>query len=151
MFQENEKIIKNGRIIVQSLSHHNPEREDFEDHVVYIFNYAVCIGCFAFFVGIITALILANIFYFTIVNLINLPIIFSFFVFCCSSSILQYSIQIIKKKAIKNRLLKFIIRFLFPFGSIILIFKNPILGFPLAISTGYLIIYIRKIKNKILL
>jgi len=151
MFQEKKKITKNGRIIVQSLAHHNPEREDFEDHVLYIFNYAVCIGCFAFFVGIITALILANIFYFTIANLIGLPLILSFFVFCGSSSILQYFIQIIKKKALKNRLLKFIIRFLFPFGSVILIFKNPILGFPLAISTGYLIIYIRKIKNKILL
>ena len=150
MFQE-KKITKNGRIIVQSLAHHNPEREDFEDHVMYIFNYAVCIGCFAFFVGFITALIVANIFYVTIANLIGLPIILSFFVFCSSSSIFQYSIQIIKKKALKNRLLKFIIRFLFPFGSVILIFKNPILGFPLAISTGYLIIYIRKIKNKILL
>ena len=150
MFQE-KKITKNGRIIVQSLAHHNPEREDFEDHVMYIFNYAVCIGCFAFFVGFITALIVANIFYVTIANLIGLPIILSFFVFCSSSSIFQYSIQIIKKKALKNRLLKFIMRFLFPFGSVILIFKNPILGFPLAISTGYLIIYIRKIKNKILL
>ena len=39
---------KDKRIILNWLAHHDPERDDFEDHVFYIFNHAICIGCFAF-------------------------------------------------------------------------------------------------------
>ena len=151
MVYQKERIKKNGRIIIHSLAHHNPEHVDFGDHVFYLFNHALCIGCFAFLLGTVVALILGNIFYFSIVYFIDLPIVILFFVFCWISSILQYSLQIIKKRALKNRLIKFIIRFLYPLGSIILIFKFPILGFILAIPAGYLIIYIRKIKNRILM
>jgi len=65
-------------------------------------------------------------------------------------SIFQYGIQIIRKKPLKNRIIKFTCRFLYPVGSIIFIFKSPIWGFALAIPAGYVIIYIRKIKNKTL-
>ena len=52
------------------------------------------------------------------------------------------------KKPLKNRAVKFLIRFLYPIGSIILIFKSPLLGFLLAVPAGYTIVLIRKVKNK---
>ena len=66
---------KNQRIIISWLAHHNPNRRDFNDHVIYIFNYAICIGCFSFFLGVAVALIISNIFYYFIINFITLPII----------------------------------------------------------------------------
>ena len=150
MSNQSNKIEKNGRIIIQRLAHHNPEREDFGDHVFYLFNYAFCIGCFAFLFGVVIALIFNNLFYFYIINFIDLSIIITFFIICWLPSLLQYSIQIIRKTALRNRLLKFIIRFLFPVGGIIFIFKSPLLGFPCMFAAGYFIIYIRRIKERIL-
>ena len=143
-----EDIHKNKRIIIRRLAHHSPNREDFEDHVFYLFNYALCIGCFAFLFGTTIALIIGNLFYIYIVNYISLLAIFIFASFCWIASILQYSLQIFTKKPLKNRTVKFLIRMLYPLGSIILIFKNPILGLSIAIPAGYLIVYIRKIKER---
>ncbi|MFW9829862.1 MAG: hypothetical protein ACFFEY_20000, partial [Candidatus Thorarchaeota archaeon] len=67
---------------------------------------------------------------------------------CWIPSIFQYLIQILKKKPLRNRALKFIIRFLYSIGSILFIFRSPLWGFSLSIPAGYLIIYIRKIKKK---
>ena len=142
---------KDKKTIVDWLAHHDPKRDDFNDHVFYIFNYAVCIGCFAFLLGATFALIIGNLFYYYIVNSISLPIILMIFFICWIPSIFQYLIQIIRKKLLKNRLIKFICRFLYPIGSIIFIFKSPIWGFALSIPAGYVIIYIRKIKNKTLI
>ncbi|MFX1438360.1 MAG: hypothetical protein ACFFAA_14385 [Promethearchaeota archaeon] len=142
---------KDNKVILNWLAHHNPNREDFKDHVFYIFNYAVCIGCFAFVLGATIALILCNIFYTYIVNFISFPVILSFFLICWIPSIFQYSIQIVRKKPFKNRVTKFTIRFLFPIGGIFLIFKSPLLGFITAIPAGYFIVFIRKIKNKALM
>ena len=75
MLKQDDRVEKNGRIIIHRLAHHNPEREDFEDHVFYMFNHAFCIGCFAFLFGVIIALIISNLFYFFIVNFIDLSII----------------------------------------------------------------------------
>ena len=76
-------IQKNGlpkdKIIISWLAHHNPERDDFDNHVFYIFKYAVCIGCFAFALGAIIGLILGNLFYYFIVEHINFLIILIFF------------------------------------------------------------------------
>ena len=148
MANRNEKFEKNGRIIIQRFAHHNPERDDFGDHVFYLFHHAFCIGCSAFLLGTIVSLILGNLFYYYIVLFIDFTLIMVFFIICWMSSILQYSFQIIKQRALKNRTLKFIIRFLYPLGSIILIFKSPIIGLILAIPAGYAIVYIRKIKEK---
>jgi len=73
--------------------------------------------------------------------------------FCWIPSILQYSIQIAQNKPFKNRKIKFLCRFLYPIGSIILIFKTPFWGLGISIATGYMIIVVRKIfyKNKTLL
>ncbi|MHA2009387.1 MAG: hypothetical protein ACW99E_20650, partial [Promethearchaeota archaeon] len=60
----------------------------------------------------------------------------------------QYLIQIIRKKPLKNRQIKFLIRFLYPLGSLVFIFKSPIWGLIVSIPAGYLIIYVRKIKIK---
>ncbi|MFX0141467.1 MAG: hypothetical protein ACFFDN_47960 [Candidatus Hodarchaeota archaeon] len=146
--QKNDQ--KNEKVIIHWLAHHNPAREDFNDHVFYIFKHAICIGCFAFVLGGILGLVIGNIFYYYIINFINLPIILMIFFFCLIPSILQYLVQIIRKKPMRNRGMKFLIRFLYPIGSIIFIFKSPLWGFCLSIPAGYLIIYIRKIKNRIL-
>ena len=50
------------KVIINWLAHHNPNRNDFDDHVIYIFNHAVCLGCFAFLLGATVALIIGNIF-----------------------------------------------------------------------------------------
>jgi hypothetical protein len=52
------------------------------------------------------------------------------------------------KKPLKNRAIKFLIRFLYPVGSIIFIFSSPLWGFLLAVPAGYAIVLIRKVKNK---
>jgi len=151
MHSQKEDLQKNNKIIIPWLAHHNPERDDFDDHVFYIFNHAICIGCFAFVLGATIALILGNLFYYYIIDFISLPIILMIFFFCWIPSILQYSIQIIRKEPFKNRIIKFLIRLLYPIGSIIFIFKSPIWGFGISVPAGYLIIYIRKIKNKTLI
>ncbi|MFW9942932.1 MAG: hypothetical protein ACFFFT_17990 [Candidatus Thorarchaeota archaeon] len=150
MHHQKDKIQKDNKIIIPWLAHHNPERDDFDDHVFYIFNYAICIGCFAFALGAIIGLILGNLFYYFIIVYITFPIILIIFFFCWIPSILQYSIQIFRKKPLKNRVVKFIIRLLYPIGSIIFIFKSPILGFVIAVPAGYIIVYIRKFKIKAL-
>lgn len=144
-------IIKNNKVIIDWLAHHNPQREDFDDHVFYIFNYAVCIGCFAFVLGAVIALILCNLFYTYIVNSIGFVFVLTFFFICWIPSLLQYSIQIITKKSFRNRVIKFTSRILFPIGGIFLIFKSPILGFSISIPAGYFIVFIRKLKNKALI
>ena len=151
MHGQKDDLRKKERIIINWLAHHSPNREDFNDHVFYIFNRAVCIGCFSFFLGATSALIIGNLFYYYIIDLISLPIILTFFFVCWFPSILQYSIQTIRKKPIKNRAIKFLIRFLYPLGSIIYIFKSPLWGLGISIIAGYLIIFIRKIKNKTLI
>lgn len=148
MQNQKEEFQKDKRIILTWLAHHDPERDDFDDHIFYIFNYTVCIGCFAFLLGATIALIIGNIFYYFIVNFISLPIIILVFFLCWIPSIFQYLIQILKKKPLRNRALKFIIRFLYSIGSILFIFRSPLWGFSLSIPAGYLIIYIRKIKKK---
>ncbi|MFW9999183.1 MAG: hypothetical protein ACFE9Q_05105 [Candidatus Hodarchaeota archaeon] len=148
MHNEKEDIQEDKRIIINWLAHHNPNRPDFNDHVLYIFNLAICIGCFSFGLGAVLALVFCNIFYFYIINFINLPIILTIFLVCWIPSILQYSIQIMRKKAFRNRKIKFLIRFLYPIGSIILIFKTPFWGLGISIPAGYMIIVIRKIFYK---
>lgn len=148
MSNQKEELQKDDKIIISWLAHHNPEREDFDDHVFYIFNYAICIGCFAFFLGVTIALILGNLFYYLIIEFISFPIILMIFFICWIPSILQYLIQIIRKKPFTNRIIKFFIRLLYPIGSIVFIFKSPIWGFAIAVPAGYFIIYIRKVKNK---
>ncbi len=141
---------KDKKVIISWLAHHDPKRNDFNDHVIYVVNHAICIGCFAFFLGTVVALILSNLFYNYIINFFSLPIILMFFFICWTPSILQYSIQIMRKKPFKNRTIKFLIRFLYPVGSIIFIFKSPLWGFGLAVPAGYFILYIRKLKDKTL-
>ena len=143
--------IKDDKVILNWLAHHNPNREDFNDHVFYIFNYAVCIGCFSFFFGVIVALLLGNIFYYYIINFVSFSIMLIFFFICWLPSIFQYSIQTIKNQPLKNRKLKFLFRFSYPIGSILFIFKSPLWGFTLSIPAGLLIIVVRKIyyRNKI--
>ncbi|MCK4379868.1 MAG: hypothetical protein KAW51_01940, partial [Candidatus Lokiarchaeota archaeon] len=99
--------LQKDKKIIHWLAHHNPKRDDFDDHVFYIFNYAVCIGCFAFTLGATVALIIGNIFYYSIVNFIGLPIFLMIFLVCWIPSIFQYTIQIIRKKPLKNRTVKF--------------------------------------------
>jgi len=137
--------------IIHWLAHHNPKREDFNEHVFFIFNYAICIGCFAFALGAAITLIISNIFYYYIVNFISFPIFLIIFLICWVPSIFQYGIQIITKKPLRNRIIKFICRVLYPIGSILLIFKSPLWGFVISIPAGYLIIIIRKKKNKTLI
>ncbi|MFX1479820.1 MAG: hypothetical protein ACFFCI_17015, partial [Promethearchaeota archaeon] len=144
MKEQKQNFRKDNKIIISWLAHHNPNRNDFDDHVIYIFNRAVCIGCFAFALGATVALIFCNIFYFFIINFISLPIIVSIFLICWLPSIVQYSIQFIRTKPLKNRKIKFLSRFLYPIGSIILIFKTPFWGLGISILAGYLIIVIRK-------
>jgi len=143
MLKKNEKAI-----VINWLAHHNPERNDFNNHIFYLFNYTFCIGCFSFLFGVIVALITANLFYSSIVSFISFPLALVMFFICWIPSILQYSIQIMVKKPLKNRVIKFLIRFLYPVGSIIFIFKSPLWGFVIAIPAGYAIILIRKVKNK---
>jgi len=107
MLKKNEKVI-----VIRQLAHHNPERDDFNNHIFYLFNYAFCIGCFSFLFGVIIALITANLFYFYIVRFISFPIVLAMFLICWIPSIFQYSIQIMTKKPLKNRAIKFLIRFL---------------------------------------
>ncbi|MHA1985681.1 MAG: hypothetical protein ACW98D_03485 [Promethearchaeota archaeon] len=139
---------KDKKVIIPWLAHHDPNRNDFNDHVMYIFNHAICIGCFAFILGTTIALLLGNLFYNSIINFFSLQLILTFFFICWIPSIIQYSIQIIRKKPLKNRTIKFLSRFLYPLGSIIFIFKSPLWGFGLAIPAGYIILYIRKVKEK---
>jgi len=139
---------KEDSIVIHWLAHHNPEREDFNHHVFYLFNYAFCIGCFSFLLGVIVALIAANLFYYSIVSFISFPVALAMFLTCWIPSIFQYLIQIKTKKPLKNRAIKFLIRFLYPIGSIIFIFNSPLWGFLLAIPAGYAIVLIRKVKNK---
>ncbi|MGB5910011.1 MAG: hypothetical protein WBH31_02340 [Promethearchaeia archaeon] len=148
MQPQKEELQKDERIILTWLAHHDPGRDDFDEHVFYIFNYAVCIGCFAFLLGATIAIIIANIFYYFIVNFISLSIIFLVFFMCWLPSIFQYWIQIARKRPLRNRAIKFFIRFLYPIGSFLLIFKSPLWGFGFSIPAGYLIIYIRKMKKK---
>ena len=143
MQQKNEKSI-----VIHWLAHHNPERGDFNNHVFYLFNRAICIGCLSFLLGVIAALITGNLFYSYIVSLISFPIVLAMFFICWIPSILQYSIQIVTKKPLKNRAIKFLIRFLYPIGSIIFIFHSPLWGFLLAVPAGYAIVLIRKVKNR---
>jgi hypothetical protein len=150
MRSQKEILLKDNKVIINWLAHHNPHREDFNDHVLYLFKYAFCIGCFAFVLGATIALIISNIFYSYIVNTITFPFIFNFFLICWIPSILQYSIQILSKKSLRNRVVKFTCRFLFPIGSIFLIFKAPLLGFSISIPAGYFIVFIRRIKNKVI-
>lgn len=82
MHSQKGELQKDKRIIINWLAHHDPKRDDFNDHVFYIFNYAVCIGCFAFLMGATFSLIIGNIFYYFIVNFISLPIIFLVFFLC---------------------------------------------------------------------
>ena len=140
--------LKDEKVIVNWLAHHNPNREDFDDHVFYIFKYAICIGCFAFLLGAIIALIVSNLFYNYIVNFISFPTLLIFFLICWLPSIVQYSIQIARKISLTNRIIKFTSRILYPIGSILLIFKSPLWGFIISVPAGYFIIIIRKIKNK---
>ena len=149
--QHQKDDLQKDKKLIHFLAHHNPKRDDFDDHVFYILNYAVCIGCFAFALGAIFALIIGNVFYYYIVNSISLPIILMVFLVCWIPSIIQYTIQITRKKSLKNRTVKFICRVLYPIGSILLIFKFPLLGFVISIPAGYLIIIIRNKKNKTLI
>jgi hypothetical protein len=139
---------KDNKIIIRWLAHHNPQREDFENHVFYVLNRAFCIGCFSFVFGVTIALIIGNLFYYQILIFLSLPSVLIIFFSCWIPSILQYLAQIVNNTPLKNRMIKFIIRFLYPMGSIILIFRYPLLGFAMAIPAGYFIVYIRKIKNK---
>ena len=148
MEEKKENFRKDNKIIVSWLAHHNPNHKDFNDHVFYIFNRAFCIGCFAFTLGAVIALILCNILYFYIINFISLPIIVLIFLICWFPSILQYSIQMIKNSPFKNRKIKFLTRFFYPIGSIVLIFKTPFWGLGISIVAGYLIIVIRKMFYK---
>ncbi len=134
--------------IIPWLAHHDPEREDFPNHVIILFKHAFCIGCFSFYLGVIIALIFSNLFYSFLVQYVSLSIVLTIFFLCWIPSIIQYSIQIVIKKPVKNRAIKFFIRFLYPFGSIIFIFTSPLVGFILAVPAGYAIILIRKVKNK---
>lgn len=150
MLSQKDDLQKEERIIIRWLAHHNPNRDDFDDHVLYLFNYAICLGCFSFGLGLTIGLFIGNVFYFFIVNSINLSIILLIFISCWSPSIFQYSIQIIRKKPLKNRGIKFFIRFLYPIGSVMFIFKSPLWGLGISITAGYLIIFIRKYKEKAL-
>ena len=143
MQQKNE-----NPIFIRWLAHHNQERTDFNSHVLYLFNHAVCLGCFSFLLGAIVALITSNLFYSYVVHFLSFPMALTMFLICWLPSILQYSIQIVAKKPLNNRAIKFLTRFLYPIGSIIFIFKSPIWGFLLAVPAGYGIILIRKVKNK---
>ncbi|MFX1568379.1 MAG: hypothetical protein ACFFCV_08420 [Promethearchaeota archaeon] len=144
MEKQKQNVRKDNKIIINWLAHHNPNRKDFDDHVIYIFNRAVCIGCFAFVLGAVIALIFCNVFYYYIINFISLPTILLIFLTCWFPSIVQYSVQIIRNKPLKNRQIKFFSRFLYPIGSIILIFKTPFWGLGISIVAGYFIIVIRK-------
>jgi len=148
MHNQKVEYEKDKKLVIPWLAHHDPKRNDFDEHVIYIFSHAICLGCFAFILGTTIALILGNLFYNYITYFFSLPIILTFFFICWIPSILQYSLQILRKKPIKNRLIKFLTRFLYPLGSIIFIFKSPLWGFGLAIPAGYFILFIRKIKEK---
>ncbi|MHA1240629.1 MAG: hypothetical protein ACTSQU_07515 [Promethearchaeota archaeon] len=143
MQQKNE-----NSIIIRWLAHHNQERADFNSHILYLFNHAVCLGCFSFLLGAIVGLITGNLFYSYIASFLSFPIAFSIFLICWLPSIFQYSIQILAKKPINNRAVKFLTRFLYPIGSIVFIFTSPIWGFLLAVPAGYGIVLIRKVKIK---
>ena len=78
----------------------------------------------------------------------SFPIALAIFLTCWIPSIIQYSIQIMRNIPLKNRAVKFLIRFLYPVGSVIFIFSSPLWGFLISIPAGYAIILIRKKKNK---
>jgi len=143
MQQKNEKPI-----IIRRLAHHDPKRADFNKHVLYLFNYAVCLGCFSFLLGAIVGLVTGNLFYSYIASFLSFPMAFSIFLICWLPSIFQYLIQIVVKKPVNNRAVKFLTRFLYPIGSIVFIFASPIWGFLIAVPAGYGIVLIRKVKNK---
>ena len=82
MYYQKQKYYKDEKVIIHWLAHHNPMREDFNNHVFYIFNHAICIGCFAFLLGGIIGLLIGNLFYSYIINFINFPIILITFCFC---------------------------------------------------------------------
>ena len=153
MHNQIDELKNDKKVIIKWLAHHNPNRNDFDDHVIYIFNHAICLGCFAFLLGATIALIIGNLFYFYILNFFSLPIIFIFFLLCWIPSIIQYLIQIIRNKPFKNRGVKFLTRVLYPIGSIIFVFKSPFWGLGISIAAGYMIIGIRKVfyKNKTLI
>ena len=141
MQQKNE-----NPIVIRWLAHHDSKRADFNSHVLYLFNRAICIGCFSFLLGAIVALITGNLFYSYIMRFLSFPIALTMFLICWLPSIFQYLIQIVVKKPINNRAIKFLTRFLNPIGSIIFIFNSPIWGFLLAVPAGYAIVLIRKVK-----
>jgi len=143
MQQKSEKPV-----IIRWLAHHNQERADFNNHVLYLFNYAVCLGCLSFLLGAIVGLIMGNLFYSYLARFLSFPMAFTMFLICWLPSIFQYLIQIVIKKPLNNRTIKFLTRFLYPIGSIIFIFTSPIWGFLLAVPAGYGIVLIRKVKNK---
>ena len=143
MQQKNE-----NPIFIRWLAHHNQERTDFNSHVLYLFNHAVCLGCFSFLLGAIVALITGNLFYSYVVHFLSFPMALTMFLICWLPSIFQYLIQIVAKKPLNNRTIKFLTRFLYPIGSIIFIFNSPIWGFLLAVPAGYGIVLIRKVKIK---
>ena len=143
MQQKNENTI-----IIRWLAHHNQERADFNSHVLYFFNRAVCLGCFSFLLGAIVGLVTGNLFYSYITRFLSFPIAFSIFLICWLPSIVQYSFQIVAKKPVNNRTVKFLTRFLYPVGSIVFIFASPIWGFLIAVPAGYGIVLIRKVKIK---
>ena len=153
MHNQKDELKNDKKVIIKWLAHHNPNRNDFDDHVIYIFNHAICLGCFAFLLGATIALIIGNLFYFYILNFFSLSIIFIFFLLCWIPSIIQYLIQIIRNKPFKNRGVKFLTRVLYPIGSIIFVFKSPFWGLGISIAAGYMIIGIRKVfyKNKTLI
>ena len=101
MDNQKDKRQNDKKVIINWLAHHNPNRNDFDDHVIYIFNHAICLGCFAFLLGATVALIIGNVFYFYIINFISLPLILMFFLLCWIPSIFQYLIQIIRNKPFK--------------------------------------------------
>ena len=64
MYHHKDNPQHNNKIIIHWLAHHNPKREDFDEHVFYILKYAVCIGCLAFAISVTVALIISNLFYY---------------------------------------------------------------------------------------
>lgn len=128
---------------VKWLTHHSIQEEDFNAHVIYLFHYAICIGCFSFYLSVGISLIMVNLFYSVIVRVISEQIAILIFLLCWCPSIIQYWIQYISLKPFKNKKIKFLTRFIYPIGCILLIFKTVLLGFTISIVGGYIIIFIR--------
>ena len=138
------------RRIVSWLAHHDPEQEDFDAHVIYIFNHAVCLGCFTQILGITVGLIVCNLISKIIFNLNNIALVIFISFIHCIPSILQYLIQIIYKKPLKKRILKVTSRFLIPMGMIFLIFNNMVLFLTIGLLMIFFIIFLRERKERIL-